>query len=110
MAVSNNRRLLSALESKWQAEMEGFHIYPALSEGEADAHRRNILRGLAMAEKLTRMAQNLRCESTPLRGAIFQIRFPLDATLHSIERVLSSPAEDLQAYATASQSRGRCTF
>jgi vacuolar iron transporter family protein len=31
--------------------MEGFHTYAALSEGEADAHRRTALRGLAMAEK-----------------------------------------------------------
>ena len=51
MAVSDNKRLLSALEANWQAEMEGFHTYATLSEGEADAHRRNALRGLAMAEK-----------------------------------------------------------
>jgi hypothetical protein len=37
MAVSDNRRLLSALESNWQAEMEGFHTYAALSEHEAEA-------------------------------------------------------------------------
>ena len=31
--------------------MEGFHTYTALSQREADPHRRNALRGLAMAEK-----------------------------------------------------------
>jgi predicted membrane protein (TIGR00267 family) len=31
--------------------MEGFHTYTALSKVEADPHRRNVLRGLAMAEK-----------------------------------------------------------
>jgi len=31
--------------------MEGFYTYTALSKSEADAHRRNALRGLAMAEK-----------------------------------------------------------
>jgi vacuolar iron transporter family protein len=55
MAVSDNGRLLSALESNWQAEMEGFHTYAAISEGEADAHRRNALRGLAMAENTMRI-------------------------------------------------------
>src|SRR6201996_3200921 len=51
MAGSDNKKLLSALEANWQAEMEGFHTYAALSASEADAHRRNALRGLAMAEK-----------------------------------------------------------
>src|SRR6202021_2808674 len=51
MAVSGNTRLLSALEANWQAEMEGFHTYAALSKGEAEPHRRNALRGLATAEK-----------------------------------------------------------
>jgi VIT1/CCC1 family predicted Fe2+/Mn2+ transporter len=51
VAASDNKRLLSALEANWQAEMEGFHTYMALSTSEADAHRRQALRGLAMAEK-----------------------------------------------------------
>jgi len=51
MIVSDNKRLLSALAANWQAEMEGFHTYAALSKDEADPHRRNALRGLAMAEK-----------------------------------------------------------
>jgi len=49
MAASNDKKLLSALEANWQSEMEGFHIYTALSKSEQDPHRRNALRGLAMA-------------------------------------------------------------
>jgi len=45
------KRLLAALEANWQAEMEGFYTYTALSSAETDAHRRNVLRGLATAEK-----------------------------------------------------------
>ncbi len=45
------QKLLSALESNWQAEMEGFYTYGALAKDEADPHRRNALRGLATAEK-----------------------------------------------------------
>ena len=33
MAVSDSKKLLSALEANWQAEMEGFRTYTALSEG-----------------------------------------------------------------------------
>jgi vacuolar iron transporter family protein len=51
MAASNQDKLLSALEANWQAEMEGFHTYSSLAKAEADAHRRNALRGLALAEK-----------------------------------------------------------
>jgi Mn-containing catalase len=51
VAVSDNKRLLAALEANWQAEMEGFHTYTALSKSEPDPHRRNALRGLATAEK-----------------------------------------------------------
>jgi VIT1/CCC1 family predicted Fe2+/Mn2+ transporter len=51
MAASDNKGILAALEANWQAEMEGFSTYTALSKGEADPHRRNALRGLAMAEK-----------------------------------------------------------
>jgi len=51
MADSDDKRLLSALEANWQAEMEGCHTFTALSKSEADSHRRNALRGLAMAEK-----------------------------------------------------------
>ena len=51
MPESTNRKLLSALEANWQTEMEGCHTYTALSKSEPDPHRRNVLRGLAMAEK-----------------------------------------------------------
>lgn len=51
MADTDNKRLLSVLEANWQTEMEGFHTYTALSRSESDPHRRNALRGLAMAEK-----------------------------------------------------------
>src|SRR5271155_5602888 len=51
MAAFDNKNILDALEANWQAEMEGFHTYTALSNREADPHRRNALRGLAMAEK-----------------------------------------------------------
>jgi hypothetical protein len=49
--LSTTKNILDALEANWQAEMEGFHTYAALSNSEADPHRRNALRGLAMAEK-----------------------------------------------------------
>lgn len=51
MATVDSKRLISALEANWQAEMEGWHTYTALSKSETDAHRRSALRGLAMAEK-----------------------------------------------------------
>jgi predicted membrane protein (TIGR00267 family) len=51
MATSDRTKLLEALHANWQAEMEGFHTYTALSKSETDPHRRNALRGLAMAEK-----------------------------------------------------------
>jgi hypothetical protein len=41
MAASDNKNILAALEANWQAEMEGFHTYTALSKSEADPHRRN---------------------------------------------------------------------
>lgn len=51
MTSGEKEKLLAALDSNWQAEMEGFHTYTALSQGESDPHRRNALRGLATAEK-----------------------------------------------------------
>ncbi|MGA9718521.1 MAG: VIT1/CCC1 transporter family protein [Acidobacteriaceae bacterium] len=39
------------LNANWQAEMEGFYTYKALSETDGDPQRRNALRGLAAAEK-----------------------------------------------------------
>ena len=49
--TSANKKLISALQANWQAEMQGFYTYSALAKGEADPHRRNVLRGLATAEK-----------------------------------------------------------
>ena len=49
--TETEKKLIEALNANWQAEMEGFHTYTALSRDEADAHRRNALRGLATAEK-----------------------------------------------------------
>ncbi len=51
MNPAETRRLLTALEANWQAETEGHHTYTALAAHEADPHRRNALRGLAMAEQ-----------------------------------------------------------
>ena len=51
MTATDNEKLLSALEANWQAEMERCNTYTALSNAESYAHRRNALRGLAMAEK-----------------------------------------------------------
>ncbi len=51
MADSDNKRLLTALEANWQAEMEGHHTYAALAKGEDDPQRRSALRALAAAEK-----------------------------------------------------------
>jgi VIT1/CCC1 family predicted Fe2+/Mn2+ transporter/bacterioferritin (cytochrome b1) len=51
MKDNATQELLSALESNWQAEMEGFHTYSALAKDAPDPHRRNALRGLATAEK-----------------------------------------------------------
>src|SRR3984957_9342285 len=51
MTASDDKRLLSALEANWQAEMEGHYTYSALANKETNPHRRNALRGLATAEK-----------------------------------------------------------
>jgi hypothetical protein len=51
MAAPDTKKILAALEANWQAEMDGFHTYTTLAKREANSHRRNALRGLAMAEK-----------------------------------------------------------
>ena len=48
---ADKKRLLSALEANWQAEMEGHYTYSVLAKREDDPQRRNALRGLAAAEK-----------------------------------------------------------
>jgi vacuolar iron transporter family protein len=44
-------RILTILESNWQAEMRGYHTYVVLAEHEADPARRRAFRSLASAEK-----------------------------------------------------------
>ena len=51
MTDFETKKLLAALVANWQAEMEGFYTYTALAKEETDPHRRNVLRGLATAEK-----------------------------------------------------------
>src|SRR5580658_10301270 len=51
MTISDNKRLLAALEANWRAEMEGHYTYAAFAKDEVDPQRRNALRGLATAEK-----------------------------------------------------------
>ncbi|WP_128913440.1 VIT1/CCC1 transporter family protein [Granulicella sibirica] len=43
--------LLVVLEANWQAEMEDHATYKALASAETDSRRRNVLRGLAAAER-----------------------------------------------------------
>jgi VIT1/CCC1 family predicted Fe2+/Mn2+ transporter/rubrerythrin len=43
-------KILDALESNWQAEMEGYHTYQALADRDTDPVRAQVLRHLASAE------------------------------------------------------------
>lgn len=49
--IDAGRGLLTLLEANWQAEMEDHATYKSLASGESDSRRRNILRGLAAAER-----------------------------------------------------------
>jgi len=51
MSSQKDTKLIDALESNWQVEMEGHYTYKALAELETDPQRRNALRGLSAAEK-----------------------------------------------------------
>src|SRR5580692_8678233 len=51
MTDFETKKLLAALAANWQAEMEGSYTYTELAKEETDPHRRNVLRGLATAEK-----------------------------------------------------------
>jgi Mn-containing catalase len=51
MTDFETKKVLAAVAANWQAEMEGFYTYTALAKEETDPHRRNVLRGLAIAEK-----------------------------------------------------------
>jgi VIT1/CCC1 family predicted Fe2+/Mn2+ transporter/rubrerythrin len=44
------KKILSALESNWQAEMEGYHTYQALADRDTEPVRAQVLRHLALAE------------------------------------------------------------
>ena len=44
------KKVLAALEGNWQAEMEGYHTYPALADRDTDPVRAQVLRHLAAAE------------------------------------------------------------
>src|ERR1035441_3798436 len=44
------KKVLAALESNWQAEMEGHHTYQALADRDSDPVRAQVLRHLAGAE------------------------------------------------------------
>ena len=49
--VNEISMLLAALQLNWQTEMEDDATYMALSLNESDPHRRNLMRGLAAAER-----------------------------------------------------------
>jgi vacuolar iron transporter family protein len=44
------KKVLSALEGNWQAEMEGYHTYQTLADRDPDPVRAQVLRHLAQAE------------------------------------------------------------
>lgn len=47
---ARKQKVLDALESNWQAEMEGYHTYQTLADRDADPVRAQVLRHLASAE------------------------------------------------------------
>lgn len=51
MNNKQEKQLIVALESNWQAEMAGHHTYLSLAAKETDPQRRLALKGLALAEK-----------------------------------------------------------
>ncbi len=50
LTESRRKKILSALESNWQAEMEGYHTYLTLADRDSDPVRAQVLRHLAAAE------------------------------------------------------------
>ncbi len=50
LSSAKTKRILTALEGNWQAEMEGFHTYTALADRDPDPVRARVLRHLAQAE------------------------------------------------------------
>ena len=51
MSETANPDLIAALRGNWQAEMQDCEKYQALADQELNARRRNVLRGLAAAER-----------------------------------------------------------
>jgi vacuolar iron transporter family protein len=51
MNDKQQKQLMTALESNWQAEMVGHHTYQSLAARETDPQRRLALKGLAIAER-----------------------------------------------------------
>jgi VIT1/CCC1 family predicted Fe2+/Mn2+ transporter len=47
---ARKQKILDALESNWQAEMEGYHTYQTLADRDTDPIRAQVLRHLASAE------------------------------------------------------------
>jgi VIT1/CCC1 family predicted Fe2+/Mn2+ transporter len=47
---ARKQKILDALESNWQAEMEGYHTYQTLADRDTDPVRAQVLRHLASAE------------------------------------------------------------
>ena len=50
LSGARNKKILAALESNWQAEMEGYQTYKALADRDDDPVRAQVLRHLAQAE------------------------------------------------------------
>jgi vacuolar iron transporter family protein len=50
LSGARQKKILAALESNWQAEMEGYKTYLALAERDTDPVRAQVLRHLAAAE------------------------------------------------------------
>jgi VIT1/CCC1 family predicted Fe2+/Mn2+ transporter/rubrerythrin len=49
-AANKTKKILTALEGNWQAEMEGYYTYKALADRDTDPMRAQVLRHLAQAE------------------------------------------------------------
>jgi vacuolar iron transporter family protein len=50
-SAAKAKKILEALESNWQAEMEGYSTYQALADRDTDPVRAQVLRHLAVAEQ-----------------------------------------------------------
>jgi len=50
LSGAKTKKILAALESNWQAEMEGFHSYTTLADRDSDPVRAQVLRHMAQSE------------------------------------------------------------